>query len=78
MGVGWIVVLAVIVLIVMLMMRQAGDRGSRSAPSGAEHVLGERFARGEIDEDEAVGAGPRGAGRWTRATTFRYNTPLGH
>ena len=52
MGLVWLVFFAAVVLIVVLLMRQGGDRGSRSAHGGAEDVLAERFARGEIDEDE--------------------------
>ena len=52
MGLVWLISFAAIVLIVALVMRQGADRGSRAAHGGAEDVLAERFARGEIDEDE--------------------------
>ena len=44
----WVLVVAVVVIVV----RALGQQG-RSAPiSGAEQVLSERYARGEIDEQE--------------------------
>jgi putative membrane protein len=48
---------AVITAIVLVVRYVAGDRGSQPRPgtwgsSSAEDVLAERFARGEIDEDE--------------------------
>ena len=52
MGIGWLVFLAVIAMVATYVVRQSGDRGSRAASSGAEDVLAERFARGEIDDDE--------------------------
>lgn len=61
-GWGWLGMIASSVLLVALVvagivvLARAGQRGSRtagvpSAPS-AEDLLAERFARGEIDEDE--------------------------
>lgn len=55
MGVGWLVFLALVVLLVAYLVRQVADRDrpppQPSRPS-AEDVLAERFARGEIDEEE--------------------------
>ena len=64
-GWGWIVtavvlvvlfalVITAIVLAVRYLSGGSGHRGPGSAQQarGAEEVLGERFARGEIDEDE--------------------------
>lgn len=52
MGVGWLVFLALIVLVVIFVVRHSVDRGQRGTSRGAEDVLSERLARGEIDEDE--------------------------
>ena len=52
---GSFVLLALIVLVVVVVMRQQDDRhadGRSDAAPGAEEILDERFARGEIDEDE--------------------------
>jgi putative membrane protein len=61
---GWIVMLlllALIVLVTVLLVRHFAERnrvvatGGRAAPAagrGAEDILAERFARGEIDEDD--------------------------
>ena len=49
MGVGWLVFLGLIVVLVVLLTRQHGASPPRR---GAHDVLDERFARGEIDEDE--------------------------
>jgi putative membrane protein len=50
MGIGWLVVLAAIVVLAVVLVRHFTQNvpGQR----GAEEVLAERFARGEIDEDE--------------------------
>jgi putative membrane protein len=50
MGVGWLVLLAALVVLAVVLVRHF-TQGTRSAP-GAEDVLAERFARGEIDEEE--------------------------
>jgi putative membrane protein len=53
-GWGWVVMVLLIVLIVavtVLLVRHFGDGGRRSV-RGAEDVLADRFARGEIDEEE--------------------------
>jgi putative membrane protein len=50
MGIGWLVILAVIVLLAVVLVRHF-TQTSPSA-SSAEDVLAERFARGEIDEQE--------------------------
>lgn len=60
-----LLLVAVVVGVVLLLVRGTGGRGGgttepaglaggpgRSAPSAAEQVLDERFARGEIDEQE--------------------------
>jgi putative membrane protein len=52
MGIGWLVFLALIVLLVVFFVRQSADRGQHHTSRGAEDVLADRFARGEIDEDE--------------------------
>jgi putative membrane protein len=52
MGIGWLVFLAAIVTIVVLLVRRSDHRGNRGGRSGPEDLLGERLARGEIDEDE--------------------------
>jgi putative membrane protein len=51
MGVGWLVFLAAVVVLVVILVRHfsvSGNRGNRTA----HDTLAERFARGEIDEDE--------------------------
>ena len=50
MGIGWLVFLAAIVVLVVALTRQ--DRGPVSTRRPAHDVLDERFARGEIDEEE--------------------------
>jgi putative membrane protein len=49
MGIGWLVFLGLIAVVVVLLVRR-GTGSGRSA--GAEDVLAERYARGEIDDDE--------------------------
>lgn len=44
----WLLIAAVVVLVV----RALGRQSSSTSTSGAEQVLGERYARGEIDEAE--------------------------
>lgn len=63
-GFGWLLMaflllllIALIVGVVLLLVRSSGKGaalGGRAGarPSPAEHVLDERFARGEIDEEE--------------------------
>jgi putative membrane protein len=54
MGWGWLVMVIIIMLVVavtVLLVRHFID-GGRSSHRGAEEVLAERFARGEIDEEE--------------------------
>jgi putative membrane protein len=50
MGIGWLVLLAAFVVLAVVLVRHL----TRTSPTrhGAEDVLAERFARGEIDEDE--------------------------
>ena len=52
MGIGWLVFLAIVVLAVLFVVQQSADRGHGTRSRGAEDVLAERLARGEIDEDE--------------------------
>jgi putative membrane protein len=50
-GIGWLVFLALLAVLAFVLVRQLGDRrGPRTATP--HEVLDERFARGEIDEDE--------------------------
>jgi putative membrane protein len=50
MGVGWLVFLAAIVVLAVVLVRQY--RGPATSGRSAHDVLDERFARGEIDEEE--------------------------
>jgi putative membrane protein len=53
MGIGWLVFLALVVVLGYLLIRhftQTSGGGQRH--QSAEDVLADRFARGEIDEDE--------------------------
>ena len=58
MGFGWLLILVPVVLIVALigmLIQQVSTRGSRSrdtATPKARAILDERFARGEIDQQE--------------------------
>jgi putative membrane protein len=47
-----LLVIAAIVALAMFLFRQAERTPSHVTPGDAQHVLDERFARGEIDEDE--------------------------
>lgn len=54
-----IVFIAVVVVVVVLLVRWLGGAGQGTAPTGTPHkppldLLKERYARGEIDEDEFV------------------------
>jgi putative membrane protein len=51
MGVGWLVFLALVGLLAFVLVRHHTG-GAKEQRSTAEDVLAERFARGEIDEDE--------------------------
>jgi putative membrane protein len=51
MGIGWLVFLAVVVVLVVVLVRHFSSTGGRGVRS-AQDTLAERFARGEIDEDE--------------------------
>ena len=53
MGIGWLMVLALVTTAMVLVVRSGRDTAVRGA---AEDVLAERLARGEIDENE-YGAG---------------------
>jgi putative membrane protein len=49
MGIGWLVFLAILVTLAVVLVRHfTATAGRRSA----EDILAERFARGEIDEEE--------------------------
>ncbi len=53
MGIGWLVFLLLIALLGYLLIRHLTRPGTEGqVRSTAEDVLAERFARGEIDEDE--------------------------
>ena len=54
MGIGWLVFLALIVVLVFLLIRHftSTEGGTGRQRRAAEDVLADRFARGEIDEDE--------------------------
>jgi putative membrane protein len=47
-----LVVVATVVVVRLLGSREQPGAGSRPAPRSAMEILQERFARGEIDEDE--------------------------
>lgn len=51
MGFWWIVIVAAVVAFVIWAVRSGGGR-ARDGGSAPEEFLRERFARGEIDEDE--------------------------
>ena len=50
MGIGWLVFLGLIVVLAVLLVRHY--RPAVSARSSAQDTLDDRFARGEIDEDD--------------------------
>lgn len=55
MGIGWLVFLALVVVLIFLLVRrfaQPSGQGSSMPRPSPEDVLAERFARGEIDEEE--------------------------
>ena len=54
MGIGWLVFLAVVVVFGFLLIRHFTQTsgGGREQRRDAEDVLTDRFARGEIDEEE--------------------------
>jgi putative membrane protein len=52
MGGGFLVLLALIVVVVFLVVRQPGAPQDRGAQRSAAAILADRFARGEIDEQE--------------------------
>jgi putative membrane protein len=52
MGIGWLVFLAAVVSLVVLFLRQRPAHGDGDRRSRPEELLAERFARGEIDEEE--------------------------
>ena len=50
MGIGWLVLLAAVVVLGVVLVRHFTQ--TSQTRHGAEDVLAERFARGEIDEEE--------------------------
>ncbi len=53
MGMGWIFMIAVIGLIIWAVLRATSDSSKETSPTAsAERVLAERYARGEIDDEE--------------------------
>ena len=50
MGIGWLVFLAAVVILAVVLTRRSHPAGTSSRTGPA--ILDERFARGEIDEDE--------------------------
>ena len=50
MGIGWLIFLAPIVILAVVLTRQSRPTGG--SRRGGHDILDERFARGEIDEDE--------------------------
>ena len=49
MGIGWLIFLVVIVILAVVLVRGSANGRSRGS---ADDILAERFARGEIDDDE--------------------------
>jgi putative membrane protein len=49
MGIGWLIFLALIVVLAVVLVRGFTTGPARGS---ADDILAERFARGEIDEDE--------------------------
>ena len=49
MGIGWLIFLVLIVILAVVLVRGAANGRSRGT---ADDILAERFARGEIDDDE--------------------------
>jgi putative membrane protein len=52
MGLGSLVFVALIVIGIVLVLRQPPSGESRRGTDSARQILDERFARGEIDQDE--------------------------
>jgi putative membrane protein len=52
MGAGSLVFVILVVLVVVLLVRHPDEEQHRQPTSDAADVLAERFARGEIEEDE--------------------------
>jgi putative membrane protein len=51
MGIGWLVFLGLVVVLIVILVRHFTQINPTRGPA-AEEVLAERFARGEIDENE--------------------------
>lgn len=55
MGFGWLMGLAIVGLLVWAVVQatpRRGDTATRTVTASAETILADRFARGEIDDDE--------------------------
>lgn len=53
MGIGMLILLAALVgVVVVVLSRRSGPTTSASGGRSAENVLADRFARGEIDDEE--------------------------
>ena len=52
MGLGSLLFLALVVIGIVLLVRGSSEDASFRTEDGARRLLDERFARGEIDEDE--------------------------
>jgi putative membrane protein len=50
MGIGWLIFLALLVVVTVVLVRHYTQRNPTQ--QRAEDILAERFARGEIDDDE--------------------------
>ena len=52
MGIGWLVFLALVVVLAVVVARHYRPSGRGGTGQAALDILDDRFARGEIDEDE--------------------------
>ncbi len=54
MGIGWLVMLSIVGLIVWVIIQSTSGSSRRreDATASAQRILAERFARGDIDEDD--------------------------
>jgi putative membrane protein len=52
MGGGGLIFIGLLVLLVFLFVRESSNSSGRTSRASTEDLLAERFARGEIDEDE--------------------------
>jgi putative membrane protein len=49
---SWVLIVAIVALVVRALTASGGSSGSGERTIGAREILDERFARGEISEDE--------------------------